>query len=122
MAPGGNSLSGRVRVSRRGFVKGLGAAAAVFPGLTMLPRWSLAEDDTAIYAKAAIDWKQCAGQTITLAGAAHPWSNAIASLLPNFTKLTGINVITDFQMESTFLGALPVRLARGGTTPDVRRG
>ena len=119
MAPGGNSLSGRVRVSRRGFVKGLGAAAAVFPGLTMLPRWSLAEDDTAIYAKAAIDWKQCAGQTITLAGAAHPWSNAIASLLPNFTKLTGINVITDFQMEGTFLGTIPIKLARGSSTPDV---
>ena len=114
MAPGGNSLSGRVRVSRRGFVKGLGAAAAVFPGLTMLPRWSLAEDDTAIYAKAAIDWKQCAGQTITLAGAAHPWSNAIASLLPNFTKLTGINVVTDLKARSwaPYRSSSPVAVAR----------
>jgi multiple sugar transport system substrate-binding protein len=119
MAPGVSSLSGRVPVSRRGFVKGLGAAGALFPALTMLPRRSLAEDDAAIYANAAIDWRQFAGQTITLAGAVHPWSKAITSLLPNFTQLTGIDVITDFQMENEFLGAIPTRLARGSSTPDV---
>ena len=119
MAPGISSLSGRVPVSRRGFVKGLGAAGALFPALTMLPRRSLAEDDAAIYANAAIDWRQFAGQTITLAGAVHPWSKAITSLLPNFTQLTGIDVITDFQMENEFLGAIPTRLARGSSTPDV---
>jgi multiple sugar transport system substrate-binding protein len=108
-----------VPVSRRGFVKGLGAAGALFPALTMLPRRSLAEDDAAIYANAAIDWRQFAGQTITLAGAVHPWSKAITSLLPNFTQLTGIDVITDFQMENEFLGAIPTRLARGSSTPDV---
>ena len=71
------------------------------------------------YASAAIDWKQFAGQTITLAGAIHPWSNAITPLLPDFTKLTGINVVTDFQLETTYLGALPIKLARGSSTPDV---
>ena len=65
------------------------------------------------------DWKQFAGHTITLAGAVHPWSNAIAKLLPDFTKLTGINVVTDFQSETTYLGALPIKLARGSTTPDA---
>ena len=113
MAPGVSSLSGRVPVSRRGFVKGLGAAGALLPALTMLPRRSRAEDDATIYANAAIDWRQFAGQTITLAGAVHPWSKAITSLLPNFTQLTGIDVITDFQMENEFLGAIPTRLARG---------
>ncbi|TYO60940.1 extracellular solute-binding protein [Bradyrhizobium hipponense] len=114
----GNSSSGRAPVSRRSFVKGLGAAGAVLPVFNMLPRTSLARDDQA-YASAAIDWKQFAGQTITLAGAIHPWSNAITPLLPDFTKLTGINVVTDFALETTYLSAIPIRLARGSNTPDV---
>jgi multiple sugar transport system substrate-binding protein len=119
MAPGKNSLSGRLRASRRSFVKGLGAAGALLPALAMLSRRSLAEDAATSYANAAIDWKQFAGHTITLAGAVHPWSNAIATLLPDFTKLTGITVLTDFQPETTYLGALQVKLARRSGTPDV---
>src|SRR5260221_3029132 len=72
-----------------------------------------------MYASDAMDWKQFSGQTITLAGAAHPWSNAITPLLQHFTELTGIRVVTDFQSETKFLGALPIKLARGSTTPDV---
>src|SRR5882757_10169790 len=105
--------------NRRSFVKGLGAAGVVLPALAMLPRWGFAEEVAAGYANAAIDWKQFAGQTITLAGAIHPWSNAITPLLSDFTKLTGINVVTDFQSETTYLSAIPIRLARGGSTPDV---
>ncbi|WP_249166975.1 ABC transporter substrate-binding protein [Bradyrhizobium sp. JYMT SZCCT0428] len=89
------------------------------PALAMLPRWGFAEDAAAGYAKAAIDWKQFAGQTITLAGAIHPWSNAITPLLWDFTKLTGITVSTDFRLETTYLGALPIQLNRGSSTPDV---
>jgi multiple sugar transport system substrate-binding protein len=81
----GNSSRGRSPISRRGFVKGLGAAGAVLPAFTMLPRTSFAGDESA-YAGAAIDWKQFAGQTITLTGAIHPWSNAITPLLPDFTR------------------------------------
>jgi multiple sugar transport system substrate-binding protein len=105
--------------SRRSFVKGLGAAGVTLPALAMLPRWSFAEDVAASYAKAAIDWKQFAGQTIKLAGAIHPWSNAIVPLLPDFTKLTGISVVPDFRLETTYLGALPIQLNRGDSTPDV---
>src|SRR5882762_3310702 len=94
--------------TRRSFVKGLGAAGFVLPALAMRPQRSFAEDAAANYAKAKIDWKQFAGQTITLAGAIHPWSNAITLLLPDFTRLTGISVVTDFQLETTFLGALPI--------------
>jgi multiple sugar transport system substrate-binding protein len=119
MATGGNSLSGRAPTSRRNFVKGLGAAGAALPALAVLPRWGFAEDAAATYASASIDWKQFAGQTITLVGAVHPWSNAITPLLPDFTKLTGVNVVTDFQLETTFLGALPIKLARGSNMPDV---
>ena len=116
---GENSSSSPGSASRRSFVKGLGAAGVALPALTMLPRWGFAEDVTALYANAAIDWKQLAGQTITLAGAIHPWSNAITPLLWDFTKLTGISVVTDFRLETTFLGALPIQLNRGGGTPDV---
>src|SRR5215831_5231423 len=119
MARDRNSTSDRVRTSRRSFVKGLSAAGALLPALTASSQRGFAEDALAPYASAAIDWKQFAGQTITLAGAIHPWSNAIAPLLPGFTELTGINVMTDFQLETTFLGALPIRLARGSSTPDV---
>ena len=119
MAPGEKPLNGRVPASRRTFVKGLGAAGAALSGMAMLPRWSFAQDAAATYASAAIDWKQFSGQTITLAGAIHPWSNAITPLLPQFTKLTGIDVVTDFQMETAFLGALPIKLAGGSRTPDI---
>ncbi|UPJ52850.1 extracellular solute-binding protein [Bradyrhizobium sp. 200] len=123
MAPGDRlreNLPGSSRsASRRSFVKALGAAGATLPALAMLPRWGFAEDVAASYAKAAIDWKQFAGQTITLAGAIHPWSNAITPLLWDFTKLTGISIVTDFRLETTYLGALPIQLNRGGSTPDV---
>src|SRR6202045_4360950 len=119
MAPGEKSLNGRMPPSRRAFVKGLGAAGAAFSGLAVLPQWSFAEDAGAMYASAAIDWKLFTGQTITLAGAIHPWSNAITPLLPDFTELTGIDVVTDFQLETAFLGSLPIKLAGGSRTPDV---
>jgi multiple sugar transport system substrate-binding protein len=119
MAPGEKLPSSPGSASRRSFVKGLGAAGATLPALAMLPRWGFAQDVAASYANAAIGWKQSAGQTITLAGAIHPWSNAITPLLPDFTKLTGISVVTDFRLETTYLGALPIQLARGGGTPDV---
>ncbi|MBV9982628.1 twin-arginine translocation signal domain-containing protein, partial [Bradyrhizobium sp.] len=117
MASDGNSLKVRTATSRRSFVKGLSAAGAILPALTMLPRTSSARDAAAAYASAAIDWRKFAGTTITLAGAVHPWSNAIAPLLPDFSNLTGINVVSDFQMETTYLSALPIRLARGDSTP-----
>jgi len=98
MAPDRKTLSGRAAASRRSFIKALGAAGAVLPTLAMWPRRGFAEDAATAYASAAIDWKQFAGQTINLAGAIHPWSNAMTPLLPEFTKLTGINVVTDFQL------------------------
>jgi multiple sugar transport system substrate-binding protein len=112
-------LSGRVPVGRRSFVRGLGAAGAALSGMAMLPRSSVADDAASMYANAAIDWKQFSGRTITLAGAAHPWSSAIIPLLQPFAKLTGIRVVTDFQSETKFLGALPIKLAGGSMTPDV---
>ena len=114
MAPARKSPS-----SRRSFVKALGAAGVALPALAMLPRWGLAQDVATSYADAAIDWKQFAGQRITLAGAIHPWTNAITPLLADFTELTGISVVPDFRLETTYLGALPIQLNRGDSIPDV---
>src|SRR5689334_7888468 len=117
MAPKEKSAE-KSSASRRSFVQGLGAAGLTLPALAMLPRRVFARDAAAPYAKAAIDWKQFAGQTITLAGAIHPWTNAITPLLPDFTELTGIKVVPDFRLETTYLGALPIQLNRRDTTPD----
>jgi multiple sugar transport system substrate-binding protein len=105
--------------SRRSFVKGLGAAGVTLPALAMLPRRGFAQNVTANYVNAAINWKQFSGQTITLAGAIHPWTNAITPLFPDFTELTGISVVPDFRLETTYLGALAIQLNRRDTTPDV---
>src|SRR6516164_8409313 len=118
MASDRDPLNSHAPTSRRSFIKGLTAAGAVLPALSTWPRASSAENASA-YSSAAIDWKQAAGRTVTLAGAVHPWSNAITPLLGDFTKLTGINVVTDFQMETTYLSALPIRLAQDSDTPDV---
>jgi len=91
----------------------------VLSGVTMWPGRTFADDFAAMYASAKIDWKQASGQTILVAGATHPWSNAITPLIPQFSALTGIKVVTDFQSETEFLGALPIKLAGGSTTPDV---
>ena len=114
MAPGRKSPS-----SRRSFVKGLGTLGIGLPALAMLPGRGRAQDVTMPYAGASIDWKQFAGRTITLAGAIHPWTNAITPLLGEFTELTGINVIPDFRLETAYLGALAIQLNRGSSTPDV---
>ncbi len=121
MAPKEALLHGCMSASRRSFVKKLGAATAAFSGMALLRQESIAvaQEAPAAYAHAAIDWKQFAGETITLAGAIHPWTNAIAPLLPRFTQLTGIRVVTDFALETPFLGALPIKLARGDSSPDV---
>ena len=114
MAPGRKSPS-----SRRCFVKGLGALGIGLPALAMLSGRVRAQDVTMPYAGASIDWKQFAGRTITLAGAIHPWTNAITPLLREFTELTGINVIPDCRLETAYLGALAIQLNRGSSTPDV---
>ena len=119
MAPSEKSGKGRASKSRRSFVKALGVAGAVLPTVMMWPRTGFAEDASTAFASAAIDWKQFAGQTIRLTGAIHPWSSAITPLLLEFTNLTGVNVVSDFQLETNYLSAIPVTLARGSNTPDV---
>ena len=48
-------------ISRRGFVKSVGAAGVVLSGVTMWPGRTFADDFAAMYASAKIDWKQASG-------------------------------------------------------------
>ena len=51
---------------------------------------------------ANIDWRQFAGQTITVAMVNHPWQQAIEPLIPQFEKLTGIKVNVNVQAENVY--------------------
>ncbi len=119
MTKGKDWLKGEGRVNRRTFVKGVGVVGAAISGISTLPSWGADESSADMYTSAKIDWKQFSGKTVNVAGATHPWSRAITPLLPQFTELTGIKVNTDFQSETEFLNALPIKLAGGSTTPDV---
>lgn len=92
--------------------------ALATPALLSRRAWAQ-EADLSAYTSANVDWKQASGATLQLAGATHPWSDAIIPLLPQFTELTGIKVVTDFQSEAEFLTSLPVRLGAGSDVPDV---
>jgi len=106
-------------LNRRGFGKlMLGTAVGLaMPAILTGRAW--AQADLSAYTSANIDWKQATGATLQLAGATHPWSDAILPLIPLFTELTGIKVVTDFQSEAEFLTSLPIRLGSGSTVPDI---
>lgn len=108
-------------LSRRRFGKlMLGTAAAGLAAPFVLTQHSWAEAaDLSAYTSANVDWKQASGATLQVAGATHQWSDAIVPLLPMFTELTGIKVVTDFQSEAEFLTSLPIRLGAGSDVPDV---
>lgn len=97
----------------------LGSAVGLaMPSLLTRRAWAQAAD-LSPWTSANVDWKQASGATLQLAGATHPWSDAILPLIPMFTELTGINVVTDFQSEAEFLTSLPVRLGAGSAVPDI---
>lgn len=97
----------------------LGVAAGLAAPAILTGRAQAQEADLSAYTGANVDWNQAKGATLHLAGATHPWSDAILPLIPQFTALTGINVVTDFQSEAEFLTSLPIRLGSGSAVPDV---
>jgi multiple sugar transport system substrate-binding protein len=79
-----------MQMRRRQFA-GLGLAA---PFALTGGRSSFAQDvdAEAYFAKAKIDWKQAAGQSLTIGLNKHPFTESLLPLIPEFKKLTGINV------------------------------
>jgi multiple sugar transport system substrate-binding protein len=53
-----------------------------------------AQDDEALayYRQAKIDWRQAAGQSLTIGLNKHPFTESLLPLIPEFRRLTGINV------------------------------
>ena len=57
-------------------------------------RWCVAQDDAALayYRDAKINWKQADGQSLTIGLNKHPFTESLLPLIPEFRRLTGINV------------------------------
>src|ERR1700761_5865625 len=49
-------------------------------------------DAEAYFAKAKIDWKQAAGQSLTIGLNKHSFTESLLPLIPQFKRLTGINI------------------------------
>ncbi len=50
------------------------------------------EDALAFYRQAKIDWRQAAGQTLTIGLNKHPFTESLLPLIPEFRRLTGVEV------------------------------
>ena len=57
-------------------------------------RGASAQDDEALafYRQAKIDWRQAAGQSLTIGLNKHPFTESLLPLIPEFRRLTGISV------------------------------
>src|SRR4051794_9288992 len=64
-----------------------------FVMLGAMPR-AAAQDDAALayYREAKIDWKQADGKSLTIGLNKHPFTESLLPLIPEFRRLTGINV------------------------------
>ncbi|MGN6284110.1 MAG: ABC transporter substrate-binding protein [Afipia sp.] len=79
--------------TRRGFLTGTAAASALAVAGPGLIRSARAQGgDLGAYTSAKIDWKQCAGETITVAVIPASYFDNLISLAAQFQALTGINV------------------------------
>ncbi len=79
--------------TRRGFLTGTVAASALAVAAPGLIRGARAQGgDLGAYTSSKIDWKQCAGETITVAVIPASYFDNLISLASQFQALTGINV------------------------------
>ena len=61
--------------------------------LAAMPRVAAQDDEAlAYYRQAKIDWRQAAGQSLTIGLNKHPFTESLLPLIPEFRRLTGISV------------------------------
>ncbi len=77
--------------SKRRWLAGLLLAMLLVMGVAPI---ASAQDDEALayYKQAKIDWRQAAGQKLTIGLNKHPFTELLLPLIPEFRKLTGIDV------------------------------
>lgn len=79
----------RIGIGWRGWL-GLGLAVAVLLGAVELG--TAGQPDLAYFQQAKINWRQFAGQTLTIGLNKHPYTESLLPLIPEFEALTGIKV------------------------------
>ena len=79
-----------MRINRRSLNKLL--LATPFATAGALSASAQDADSEAYFAKAKIDWKQAAGQSLTIGLNKHSFTESLLPLIPEFKKLTGINI------------------------------
>ena len=74
---------------------------------------------TAAMAQQPFNWKKYDGVTINFLSSNHPWPNALAEYLPEFTKLTGIKLKIDTYNENQMRQRLTTLMQTHSTAVDV---
>ena len=78
--------------TRRRFLKGTVAASALVTAPGLIRHANAQEADLAPYKSAKIDWRQAAGETITVAVIPASYFDNLIAVAPQFEALTGISV------------------------------
>ena len=89
-----------MRTHRRWLNAALFASMLLAPGVPgawvqgALAQGTTAQDEAALtyFRQAKIDWRQAAGQSLTIGLNKHPFTESLLPLIPEFRRLTGINV------------------------------
>jgi multiple sugar transport system substrate-binding protein len=74
---------------------------------------------TAAMAQQPFNWKKYDGETINFLSSNHPWPNALAEYLPEFTKLTGIKLKIDTYNENQMRQRLTTLMQTHSAAVDV---
>src|SRR5260370_25755469 len=79
-----------MRLQRRRFTSLLLATPVATGGVLS----ASAQDDAALayYREAKINWRQAEGQSLTIGLNKHPFTESLLPLIPEFRRLTGVNV------------------------------
>src|ERR1700761_4231868 len=67
----------------------------------------------------SFDWKRYNGDTINFLSSNHPWPNALAEYIPEFTKLTGITVKLDTYNENQMRQRLTTLMQTRSASVDL---